>query len=62
MYVPNDDNYTLEIWHHQLGLVKRIYDCTSNLHIDCGDLPTGVYQVILIVNGESVAQSKLLKL
>lgn len=62
VYVPNDENYTLEIWHHQLGLVKRIYDCTSNLHIDCGDLPTGVYQMILIVNEQIVAQSKLLKL
>ena len=62
VYVPNDENYTIEIWHHQLGLIKRICDTTSKLHLDCGDLPTGVYQMILIIDGEPVAQSKLLKL
>lgn len=62
VYVPNDDNYTIEIWHHQLGLIKRVRDTTSNLYLNCGDLPTGVYQMILIIDGEPVAQSKLLKL
>ena len=62
VYVPNDDNYTIEIWHHQLGLIKRICDTTSYLYLECGNLPIGVYQVILIVNGEAVAQSKLLKM
>ena len=62
VYVPYDENYTIEIWHQQLGLIKRVCDTTSNLNLDCGDLPIGVYQVILIVNGEPVAQSKLLKL
>ena len=61
-YIPYDGNYTIEIWHHQLGLIKRIYDTTSNLYLDCGDLPTGIYQMILIIDGEPVAQSKLLKL
>ena len=62
VYIPNDDNYTIEIWHHQLGLIKRVCDNTSILNLDCGDLPTGVYQMILIINGEPVAQSKLIKL
>lgn len=62
VYVPNDENYTIEIWHHQLGLIKRVCDNTSILNLDCGDLPTGVYQMILIINGEPVAQSKLIKL
>lgn len=62
VYVPNNEKYTIEIWHHQLGFIKRICDTTSNLYLDCGDLPTGVYQMILIINGEPVAQSKLLKL
>ena len=61
-YIPYSENYTIEIWHHQLGLIKRICDTTSNLYLDCGDLPIGVYQMILIINGEPVAQSKLLKL
>lgn len=62
VYIPYDENYTIEIWHHQLGLIKRVCNTTSNLYLDCGDLPTGVYQMILIINGEPVAQSKLLKL
>ena len=61
-YIPYNGNSTIEIWHHQLGLVKRLCDTTSNLYLDCGDLPTGVYQMILIINGEPVAQSKLIKL
>lgn len=62
VYIPYDENYTIEIWHHQLGLIKRVCNTTSNLYLDCGDLPTGVYQMILNINGEPVAQSKLLKL
>lgn len=62
IYVHSDENYTIEIWHHQLGLIKRVCDNTSRLNLDCGDLPTGVYQMILIINGEPVAQSKLIKL
>ena len=62
VYVPNNEKYTIEIWHHQLGFIKRVCDTTSNLYLDCGDLPIGVYQMILIINGEPVAQSKLLKL
>ena len=62
VYVPNNEKYIIEIWHHQLGLIKRVCDTTSNLYLNCGDLPTGVYQMILIIDGEPVAQSKLLKL
>lgn len=62
VYIPNDDNYTIEIWHHQLGLIKRVCDSTANLHLDCKDLSLGVYHIILIVDGQAVAQSKLLKL
>ena len=61
-YLPCGDNYTLEIWHDQLGLVKRIKDSVSDLYLDCSDMPTGVYQMILIVNEQIVAQSKLLKI
>ena len=62
IYVPNDENYTIEVWHHQLGLVKRLCDSTANLYFDCNDLPLGVYHLILIVDGQEVTQSKLLKL
>lgn len=61
-YIPYNGNYTLEVWHDQLGLVERIEDNTPYLYLDCGDMPTGVYQMILIVNEQIVAQSKLLKL
>lgn len=61
-YIPYEGNYTLEVWHDQLGLVERIEDNTPYLYLDCGDMPTGVYQMILIVNEQIVAQSKLLKL
>ena len=60
--IPYDGNYTLEVWHDQLGLVERIEDNTPYLYLNCGDMPTGVYQMILIVNEQIVAQSKLLKL
>lgn len=61
-YIPYNGNYTLEVWHDQLGLVERIEDNTPYLYLNCGDMPTGVYQMILIVNEQIVAQSKLLKL
>ena len=61
-YIPYEGNYTLEVWHDQFGLVERIEDNTPYLYLDCGDMPTGVYQMILIVNEQIVAQSKLLKL
>ena len=61
-YIPYDGNYTLEVWHDQLGLVERIEDNTPYLYLDCGDMPTGIYQMILIVNEQIVAQSKFLKL
>ena len=61
-YIPYDGNYRLEVWHDQLGLVERIEDNTPYLYLDCGDMPTGVYQMILIVNEQIVAQSNLLKL
>ena len=61
-YIPYDGNYRLEVWHDQLGLVERIEDNTPYLYLDCGDMPMGVYQMILIVNEQIVAQSKLLKL
>ena len=60
--IPYNGNYTLEVWHDQLGLVERIEDNTPYLYLDCGDMPTGVYQMVLIVNEQIVAQSKLLKL
>ena len=61
-YIPYNDNYTLEIWHDQLGLVKQIEDNTPYLYLDCSDVPMGVYQMILIVNEQIVTQSKLLKI
>lgn len=61
-YIPYNGNYVLEIWHDQLGLIKRIEDSTSYLNLDCGDIPMGIYQMILIVNEQIVVQSKLLKL
>lgn len=61
-YIPYDGNYRLEIWHDQLGLVERIENNTPYLYLDCGDMPMGVHQMILIVNEQIVAQSKLLKL
>lgn len=61
-YIPYDGNYRLEVWHDQLGLVERIEDNTPYLYLDCGDMPMGVHQMILIVNEQIVAQSKLLKL
>ena len=61
-YIPYNGNYVLEIWHDQLGLIKRIEDSTSHLNLDCGDIPMGIYQMILIVNEQIVVQSKLLKL
>ena len=61
-YIPYNGNYVLEIWHDQLGLVKRIANNTSDLYLDCGSIPIGVYQIVLIVNEQIVVQSKLLKL
>ena len=61
-YIPYNGNYVLEIWHDQLGLIKRIEDSTSYLNLDCGSIPIGVYQMVLIVNEQIVVQSKLLKL
>ena len=61
-YIPCDENYTLEIWHDRLGLIKRIAGNTHDISLDCGSMPMGVYQMILIVNDCVAAKSKLLKL
>ena len=62
VYADYNGNYTIEIWHDQLGLVKRITDNVPYLSLDCGEWSNGIYQMVLIVNGQAVAQSKLLKL
>lgn len=45
-----------------MGLIEQIEDNTPYLYLDCGDMLMGVYQMILIVNEQIVAQSKLLKI
>lgn len=46
----------------RLGLIKRIAGNTHDISLDCGNMPMGVYQMILIVNDRVAAKSKLLKL
>lgn len=59
-YVPYNGTYTLEIWSNRLGLIERISNNNADLYLNCEKFHSGVYQIILIVDGNIVAQSKML--
>lgn len=61
-YIPYEGTYKLEIWNDRLGLIQRIEGQNDTLNLDCGNLPNGIYQMVLFVNGQCVSNSKMLKL
>ena len=62
VYVPFEGEYTLSLWGDRVGMIQQKAKSQSTCSIECGDLPLGVYQLVLQVNGKVVASSKMLKL
>ena len=61
-YVPYQGNYTLSLIGDRTSLIQQHAQGISTCSIDCGDLPMGVYQLVLHIDGQVAATSKLLKL
>lgn len=59
-YIPYQGDYKLYIWNNKLGLVQQISGKQPEITVDCGRLPKNIYQIILQVNGNVVASSKML--
>lgn len=59
-YIPYNDNYELEVWNDKSGLVNQTFGNKTDVYLNCGKFHSGVYQIILIVDGNIVAQSKML--
>lgn len=59
----NTANFTIQIWHTQLGLVKEVNNCQLHTNsIDVSNLPNGIYQLILLQNSEIISTIKTIKL
>ncbi|MCR5050952.1 MAG: hypothetical protein K6A36_07715, partial [Paludibacteraceae bacterium] len=61
-YVPYRGNYTLSLVGDRIGLFQQSVKEQPNYTLDCGNIPVGVYQLVLNVDGKIVATSKMLKL
>ena len=53
-------NYILTIWNEKLGIIKYILSSQSNLTIDCNKLQSGIYHLVLFVDGDSVCSKMLI--
>ena len=58
-YVPYQGNYILSLWSER-GMVRQLSDSRSDVTIDCTNLPTGLYQLVLQVGGSAVANNKVI--
>ena len=62
VFVPYEGTYTLTIVGDRTGMIQYPAQTQPYYTMECGNLPTGVYQLILQVDGQVVATSKMLKL
>ncbi|MBO4690950.1 MAG: immune inhibitor A, partial [Paludibacteraceae bacterium] len=62
VFVPYEGTYTLTIVGDRTGMIQYPAQTQPYCAIECGNLPTGVYQLILQVDGQVAATSKMLKL
>ena len=62
MFVPYEGTYSLTIVGDRTGMTQYPAQTQPYYTIECGNLPAGVYQLILQVDGQVVATDKMLKL
>ena len=61
-YVPYQGHYTLSLLNDKIMWTMQCDDAQPNCIVDCTNIPLGVYHLVLQVNGQVVATSKMLKL
>ncbi|MBO4689723.1 MAG: M6 family metalloprotease domain-containing protein [Paludibacteraceae bacterium] len=61
-YVPYQGRYTLSLLNDKIMWTMQCDDAQPNCIVDCTNIPLGVYHLVLQVNGQVVATSKMLKL
>ena len=54
--------YTLSLWGDRVGMTHQRAKGQPNCTFDCENIPMGVYQLVLQINGKVAASSKMLKL
>ena len=62
VYVPFDGEYTLSLWGDCIAMVHQRVKEQPICTFDCSNMPVGVYQLVLHVNGKVAASSKMLKM
>ena len=61
-YVPYEGTYTLSLQGERVGLIQQSANGQPTCTFDCSNIPMGVYQLVLQIDGQVVATSKMLKL
>ena len=62
VYVPFDGEYTLSLWGDCIAMVHQRVKEQPICTFECSNMPVGVYQLVLHVNGKVAASSKMLKM
>ena len=62
VYVPFEGEYTLSLWGDRAGITHQRAEGLPICTFDCTNIPMGVYQIVLQINGKVAASSKMLKL
>ena len=62
VYVPYEGEYTLSLWGDRAGITHHRAEGLPICTFDCTNIPMGVYQLVLQINGKVAASSKMLKL
>ncbi len=62
IYVPYEGKYTLSLRGERVAMTHQRAKGQPNCTFDCENIPMGVYQLVLQVEGKVVASSKMLKL
>lgn len=60
-YVPYEGSYTLSVFSERMSVMQHSASEQPDCILDCGSLPIGVYQLVMQVDGQIVATSKMLK-
>ncbi len=61
-FLPYQGRYTLSLISDRVGLIHQSAQAQPNCTFECGDMPVGVYQLVLQIDGKIVTTGKLLKL
>ena len=56
-----ETKYTLSLWGDRAGITHQRAKGQPNCTFDCENIPMGVYQLVMQVDGQIVATSKMHK-